>query len=208
MDDYVTVSEDALDALDAASSVCGLSAGDRIRLEDLLYGLMLASGNDAANVIAEYISGCTEAFADLMNETAAALGATGSHFVNAHGLPDEEHYTTAYDLYLLFNEAVKNDKFLTIISAKSHTASYTDGSGNAVSKTWTNTNGYLAGTYATPDGVSVVGGKTGTTADAGYCLVLYSENAAGNPVISVVLKGNSRSDLYKIMTQILTNFAN
>lgn len=63
---------------------------------------MLCSGNDAANAIAEHISGSVEKFSELMNQEAAALGASQSHFVNAHGLPDENHYTTAYDLYLIF----------------------------------------------------------------------------------------------------------
>ncbi|MCD8324746.1 MAG: D-alanyl-D-alanine carboxypeptidase [Clostridiales bacterium] len=208
LDQLLTVSDAAIDDLDSSSSVCGLEKGDQITLREALYGLMLCSGNDAANVIAENIAGSTEAFADLMNAKAQELGATHSHFVNAHGLPDEDHYTTAYDLYLIFNEAVKNEDFVTIISTTSHEASYLDASGNTVTQTWANTNGYLTGTYEMPEGVTVIGGKTGTTAAAGYCLVLYSTNEADSPIISVVMKGNSRSDMYKIMTQILTNFAN
>ncbi|MEI3340415.1 MAG: serine hydrolase [Eubacterium sp.] len=115
LDDTLTVSQDAIYTLMAGSSICGLKPGDKITLEDALYGLMLCSGNDAANVIAEYISGSTEKFADLMNEEAKALGATQSHFVNAHGLPDEDHYTTAYDLYLIFNAAIKNEDFVHFV---------------------------------------------------------------------------------------------
>ncbi len=207
-DQVLTVSEEAIDELDPNSSVCGLSAGDQITLRTALYGLMLCSGNDAANVIAESISGSTDAFADLMNEEALALGATHSHFVNAHGLPDEDHYTTAYDLYLIFQEAIQNEDFVTIISTVSYNASWTDAQGSAVTQTWSNTNGYLSGKYTQPDGVTVIGGKTGTTSQSGYCLVLYSENESGSPVISIVLKGNSRSDMYKIMSQMLTAFGN
>lgn len=207
-DEVLTVSEDAMAALDSGSSVCGLQAGDQITLGEALYGLMLCSGNDAANVIAEGISGSMTEFAGLMNEEALALGATQSHFVNPSGLPDEDHYTTAYDLYLIFNEAVKNETFVDIISTKSHDTSYLDANGATIEKTWNNTNGYLTGAYKEPEGITVIGGKTGTTKDAGYCLVLYSKNTSDNPLISVVLKGNSKGDLYKIMTQMLSNFSN
>ncbi|MCC8152077.1 MAG: D-alanyl-D-alanine carboxypeptidase [Lachnospiraceae bacterium] len=203
----LTVSDEAIDDLDPSSSVCGLEKGDQITLREALYGLMLRSGNDAANVIAEAISGSTEEFADLMNEAAQALGATHSHFVNPHGLPDDDHYTTAYDLYLIFNAAIQNEDFVDIISTISHDASYLDAEGNTVTQTWTNTNGYLSGTYAQPDGVTVIGGKTGTTGAAGYCLVLYSTNKSGEPVISIVMKGNTRFDMYTIMSQMLSAFS-
>ena len=92
LDAMVTVSENAVNQA-SDSSVCNLKAGDVIRLRDLLYGLMLRSGNDAAVAIAEYISGDVDSFAALMNQEAAAMGATRSHFVNPNGLPDENHYT-------------------------------------------------------------------------------------------------------------------
>ncbi|MCD8231509.1 MAG: D-alanyl-D-alanine carboxypeptidase [Clostridiales bacterium] len=206
LDETLTVSSEAIEELDPSSSVCGLEIGDQITLRQALYGLMLPSGNDAANVIAEAISGSTEAFADLMNETAQALGATHSNFVNANGLPDDEHYTTAYDMYLIFNEAIKNEDFVSIISTTSYEAAYLDANGNTVTKTWNNSNGYLSGLYSQPEGITVIGGKTGTTSEAGSCLVLYSENESGLPVISVVFKGNTRSDLYKMMTQMLSNY--
>lgn len=112
----------------SGSSICGLKPGDQLTLDQALYGLMLCSGNDAANVIAEYISGSTDKFAELMNKEAQALGATQSHFVNPHGLPDDNHYTTAYDLYLIFNAAIKDDRFVNYISTKKYTTSYTDAS--------------------------------------------------------------------------------
>ena len=88
----------------ADSSKCGLAAGDVLTVRDLLYGLLLVSGNDAANVLAEYYSGSIDKFAEEMNREAKALGATQSHFVNANGLPDDDHYTTIYDMYLIFQE--------------------------------------------------------------------------------------------------------
>lgn len=202
-----TVSEDAL-VLETGSTVCGLSAGDVISLEELLYGLMMCSGNDAANVIGEMISGTTEEFASLMNREALTLGATNSHFVNPHGLHDDDHYTTAYDLYLIFQEALKNETFRTIISTKSHTASFTDSQGEPIVKEWQSTNRYLSGDQEIPEGVNIIGGKTGTTNSARYCLVLYSENVAETPFISIVLKADSRDDLYYLMTELLKKTCN
>ena len=205
-DDTVTISEHAADQA-SDSSVCGMRAGDRIKLSDLLYGLMLKSGNDAAVAIAEHISGSEEAFAELMNETARSFGATNSHFVNANGLHDEDHYTCVYDLYLIFAHAIEEDFFMQLIQTTSYTVYYTDASGTQASQTWTNTNKYLNGEVTQPDGITVLGGKTGTTNAAGYCLVLLSNNDKKEPVISVILKSDGRSNLYYVMNQVLANFA-
>ena len=200
--DGVTVSEQAAPrAGDAA--VCGLHTGDRLTLEELLYGLLLKSGNDAADAIAEHISGDPESFARLMNEEAALLGATHSHFTNPHGLQDENHYTCVYDLYLMFNAALEYEEFQTIIKASNHTASYTDVNGTQVTQDWETTDRYLNGTAQPPEGVEVVGGKTGTTSDAGNCLALYSINAMQEPVISIVLKADSSDNLYSVMSELL-----
>lgn len=207
LNDFVTVSDAAV-AQTSESSVCGLNAGDVITVKDLLYGLMLASGNDAAIVLAEYYSGSVEAFAQVMNEEAAALGCTGSHFVNPNGLPDEEHYTTVYDMYLIFQEAIQYDAFTEIIKAPTYDALYTDKAGKSVKKTWNNTNRYINGSKSMPNGITVLGGKTGTTGAAGYCLVLYSQNQAGERLVSIVFKADGASNLYLLMSQILSEFGN
>ena len=208
LDEMITVSEKALEGMDPSSSVAGIQVGDTLSLEQLLYGLMLASGNDAASVIAEMIAGGQDEFAALMNEEALALGATDSHFMNPHGLPNTDHYTSVYDLYLIFNAAIQNEKFVEIISDSSYTATYTNSAGETVERTWTNTNKYLSGEVEEPDGVTVIGGKTGTTGAAGYCLVLLSENEADEQVISIVLKADGRSNLYLLMGEILGNYSN
>ena len=197
-----TVSAGAL-VLEEGSTLCGLHEGDILSLEQLLYGLLMCSGNDAANVIAETISGSQEAFASLMNEECRKLGATNSHFVNAHGLHNEDHYTTAYDLYLIFKAALSYDKFREIISCQSYTSTYTDRNGDAVMNIYGTTNKYLRGERTSPAHVTVIGGKTGTTFMAGYCLVLLSTNSLGEDFISIVLKGSSRDNLYDEMTQLL-----
>jgi D-alanyl-D-alanine carboxypeptidase (penicillin-binding protein 5/6) len=207
LSDMVTVSALAVDQ-DADSSVCNLREGDVISVKNLLYGLILASGNDAAIALAEYHSGSVEAFVEEMNRTAKELGATNSNFMNPNGLPDEEHYTTVYDMYLIFKEAVKQSDFLDIIGSKEVTANYLDKNGNAVEKTWTNTNRYIAGSVDAPDGFTILGGKTGTTSAAGYCLVLYSMNANGEKIISIVFKADGRANLYLLMNEMLKGFAN
>lgn len=206
LDAFVTISDNAVNQA-SDSSVCNLKAGDIVRLRDLLYGLMLRSGNDAAVAIAEYISGDVASFADLMNSEARAIGATHSHFVNPNGLPDENHYTTIYDMYLIFNKALENQTFIDLISTKSYDVVYTNAAGDAVERTWDNTNQYLSGSAKTPDGFTIIGGKTGTTGEAGYCLVLYSYNPSGQPIISIVFKADGKSNLYLLMNEMLSGFA-
>lgn len=202
LDDVITVSKDA-EIKESGAQLCGFKEGDKITLEQALHGLLMYSGNDAGVAIAEYISGSVEEFSDLMNETAKKLGATNSNFVNPHGLSDENHYTTAYDLYLIFNAAMKYDKFVEIINTDTWTTSYTLSNGSSKEITFKTTNLYLKGDEKSPEGVTVIGGKTGTTNAAGSCLVLLSENESGSPYISIVLKAGSRSILYTQMTDIL-----
>jgi D-alanyl-D-alanine carboxypeptidase len=193
---------------EAGASLAKLNPGDTLTLRQLLYGLMLPSGNDAGAAIAVHMAGSMEAFAQMMNQEAYQLGATGTHFVNAHGLNDPEHYTTAYDLYLIFHEALKYPEFREIIHTTSYTAEYTDQNGETISQTWTNSNKYLNGERDMPEGLSVIGGKTGTTKAAGYCLLLASEDENGDDYISVILKSDSRDHLYDSMTNIIQKIHN
>ena len=207
LSDQVTVTEDAV-ITEAGASLCGIKPGDVITMQDLLYGLMMPSGNDAANAIAVHMYGSIDAFADRMNVRARELGATGTHFMNPSGLTDENHYTTAYDLYLMFNEAMKLPLFREIIAEDSYTANYQNGAGEAVSKTWTVGNWYQKGERETPAGVSVLGGKTGTTQAAGYCLIMASNDSQDKEYISVVLKSDSGPSLYDNMTNIISKIVN
>ena len=202
LEDVVTVSRNHI-ILESGSSHCGLKAGDQISVKELLYGLMLKSANDAANVLADYISGSTEKFADLMNKEAMLLGATNSHFVNAHGLHDEEHYTTIYDLYLIFQNALYNETFREICGSTSYTASYKNSAGNPVTVEWENTMQYFTRNKIAPEGVTVLAGKTGTTTKALSCLALLSENEAGEEFISIILKSRDRGVLYDQMNDLL-----
>ena len=202
-DDLVTVSAHATD-FNWDESVAGLVTGDSLTLYDLICGLMLCSGNDCRTAIAEHISGSEEAFAELMNTEAARLGATGTHFVNPHGLHDDDHYTTAYDLYLIFNAACKDQRFMDIISMSSYTAEITGADGTVRTASWAPTNYYSAALAAPPEGVRVIGGKTGTTDQAGNCVILYDENTGGTPYISVIMGASDKTLLYDQMNQLFS----
>ena len=203
LSDQVTVTEDAV-ITESGASLCGIEPGDVLTLEQLLYGLMLPSGNDAGAAIAVHIAGSIEAFADMMNVEADRIGAVDTHFVNPHGLHDPDHYTTAYDLYLIFHEAMKNPVFREITGTTAYTASYRDRSGQTVSKTWKGGNWFMTGERETPAGITVIGGKTGTTQAAGYCLIMAEEAADGGEYVSVVLKSDSRPALYDNMENIIS----
>ncbi len=202
LDDVLTASPN-VHIEESGAVKLGIEEGDTMTLEQALHALMLKSSNDVAVLIAEHIGGSVEGFADLMNETANRLGATNSHFVNPHGLTDPNHYTTAYDLYLICNAAVKHDKFVEIIHTASYNSVYHDKDGNEKTMDMANSNAYIKGEAFAPNNVTVIGGKTGTTNAAGNCLVIYAKNSAGNPYISVVLQAPDRTTMYTEMTDLL-----
>lgn len=207
LSDFVTVGDETV-ITEPGATLCHIKPGDTLTLEQLLYGLMLPSGNDAGAAIAVHMRGSVEAFAEEMNRTAHAIGATGTHFVNPHGLTDEMHYTTAYDLYLIFNEALKYPQFQNIIQTVRYTANYTAADGTLKSQEWKNSNQYLTGQVPTPSGITVMGGKTGTTQAAGSCLIIGSRDASGHEYVSVVLKADNRTNLYHNMTKIIQKTVN
>lgn len=206
LSELVTVGDEVL--VESGSSLAHINPGDTLTMEQLLYGLMLASGNDAAAAIAVHMSGSIEAFADRMNQMAWEIGATDTHFTNPHGLTDENHYTTAYDLYLMYNEAMKYQEFRKIAGTVRYTASYTDGEGKPKVQEWKNSNQYLTGEASEPEGVTAVGGKTGTTSAAGSCLVLNCQDENHQDYVAVVLKAENRPALYENMTNIIGEIVN
>lgn len=203
LEDTVTVSHNVANITESGAKLCGLKEGDTIRLGDLLDALLIYSGNDAGIAIAEHIAGSEEAFSDMMNEEVAKLGAVDSHFVNAHGLHDDNHYTTAYDLYLIFQELMSNKEFLDIINHSEITIKYNNKEKQEVTKTFTNTNRYLKGDEPMPEGITVLGGKTGTTSKAGSCLILYSKDSDEKEYISIILKSETGNTLFSQMSYLL-----
>ena len=174
LDDTAVVTKEMVSV---EGSSMGLMPGDTVHYRDLLYGMMLASGNDAANSTAMLIAGSLEAFAELMNERAERIGMKNTHFVTPSGLDDEEHYSTAYDMALLACEALKNEDLAKAVSSRSARLEY----GNPPYKrTLTNHNKLLA-YFPYCDGV-----KTGFTKKSGRCLV-SSATKDGAGVVVVTL---------------------
>ncbi len=189
--------------LESGAQVAGLKEGDQMTLDQALHLLLINSANDAAVMIAEGVAGSVEEFANLMNRKAISLGATNTHFVNPHGLSDEDHYTTIYDMYLIMNAAVNYALFNEIIHMDSYTTVYTDKNGASKDINVKNSNRYLQGDVQAPSGITVLGGKTGTTSAAGSCLVLMVRDSSGNPYISVIMCADNRDLLYSQMTDLL-----
>lgn len=207
LDDEVTLEHD-IDLGEDGAVASTLSKGDTVSVDDLFHGLLVKSANDCAVILAEYIAGSEEAFVDMMNERAKELGATHTHFANSHGLHNDNHYTTAYDLYLIFKEVVKYDTFLDTASLKDYTMTYVTADGREVSEYMQSTDEFLLNTYPVPDGVTLYGGKTGTTSMAKSCLILMTENEAGERFFSVVMGAETHEDLYSSMTELLENIVN
>jgi len=152
-------------------SSAGIQVGETMTLQDLLYCAMLASGNDACNVIAEYIGGSIGEFVEMMNKRAQELGCVGTHFANTHGLPHENHYTTAWDFAQISLEAMTHSEFMEISDTISYEIAPTNMSGRRV---LTNTNGLINENSPLYPGYKYEyahGVKTGYTSAAGYCLV-------------------------------------
>ncbi len=189
----------------SGSSMAWLRTGETLTIEDLLYGMLLPSGNDAAVAIAEATSGSVEAFVEEMNRTALEIGATGTHFVNPHGLPDERHYTTPYDIYLTMNEAMKYEEFRKIVGTVNYSPHYKDSNGMPKTQNWSVTNRFMIGETPVPQGLEVLGGKTGTTNAAGYCLTMgVRKTSTGEEYISTVMKSKSKDELYQNMTNLIS----
>lgn len=185
-------------AANTGGSRLGLKTGDKITIKDLLYGLMLRSGNDAAVALAEVCAGSIVDFSNLMNKKANELGLVNTHFESPHGLDSDGHYTTAYELALLSDYALKNKTFLQIVGTYNYTISI-----NGHPKSLTNTNellGNLNGLY---------GIKTGFTNGANRCLVTACKRNDMD-IICVVLGCDTKkfrtSDSIKLIEYTFSNF--
>ena len=168
-----------------------LQKGDKISLQDLLYAIMLYSANDGAVAIAEHIGGSVEGFCQMMNEKAKQIGAYNTNFTSPHGLDNDMHYSTPYDLAIIMDYALNIDLFRKIISTHSYSISI-----NGYSRTLNNTNKLLTTLNGT------VGGKTGYTGKAGYCLVNNCKKD-NMDVIAVVLGAGTTNQRFNETKEIL-----
>lgn len=196
LDEIVTISKKAAGT---GGSSAKLKAGQKIKLEELLYGLMLKSGNDAAVAIAEHTAGSVEEFAKLMNEKAIELGALNTNFVTPHGLDTNNHYSTAYDMAVITAYALQNPIIAKIVSTSEKTMYFEDGS-----SVYLNNTNKLLSLYNGADGV-----KTGYTGMAGRCLI-GSATQNNWQVITVVFgepTSSSRiNDTIKLLDYCFNNY--
>ena len=183
--DSVTATESAFEGLSSDGSTANIVPGETMTVEQLLNCMLIVSANEACNILGETLYGSVDAFVARMNERAAELGCEHTHFANATGLHNSQHYTTAWDLYLITREALKHDKFMEICNSKSYTVPATNmtdkprelHSTNFLISNW-RARGYV---YRDAQGI-----KTGSTPEAGYCLI-SSALRGSRHMISVVL---------------------
>ena len=191
MDTMVTVPAEALEGLPEDSSTANLKAGEEMTLNDLLYCLMLNSANEAATTLAITVGGDIPTFVEMMNQRAQELGMTGTHFANPHGLHNDDHYTTAWDIYRMAKEAMTHAPFRQIVSTGRYDTAATNMSDP---RQLANTNGLLA-RYKYPGHLyaGTIGIKTGSTNQAGYCLCAAAKKK-GHTLVSVVLGADNPED--------------
>lgn len=187
LDDMVTFSRDAVYSVPADGSNMGMDAGQAITLEECLYGILVGSANEVANAVAEHISGSIDGFVSLMNEYAASIGCTDSHFTNTNGLQDDNHYTTAYDLAQISRRFFQNEMLCKI----GNTARYHfEPTSTQPDDFYLNNKHKLINGEIPYDGI--LGGKTGYTDEARQTLVTCAEQN-GMKLICVVFKEESPS---------------
>ena len=199
LDEEVTITYSILNTVDPSASVAGLRSGDVVTYRDLLYAAMLPSGADATNSIAILTSGNIENYVNKMNEFVKKIGLKNTHFVNVTGLDDDNHYSTADDVRKLLEYSLKNKTFRELYTAKE----YTMKNGKLLKSTLYK--------YNTPsDGLEkIIGSKSGSTGNAGYCLSSLS-NINGHEVITIVLNASRSGNTFYNISDTLTliNFMN
>ncbi len=184
LDDMITAPPGIHNGLSADGSTQNIKSGETMSLKDLLYCVLLPSANEACNVLAYVVAGGVDEFVALMNQRAAELGMTDTHFANTHGLHDENHYTTAWDIWLMAHEAMKNSTFREIVSTKEYVVPATNISEE---RHFYNTNALLTALkYSGYVYQPAIGIKTGSTGEAGLCLVSAAEQD-GRTLYCVVL---------------------
>lgn len=202
MDEIVTFSHNAVFSIERGSSNIGIDEGEAMPLEECLYGILVASANEVANGVAEHVAGSMDEFADMMNEKAKELGCTNTHFVNAHGLFDEEHYTTAYDLALIAKAFFQNEQLARLGNTASHHFLPTD----TQPDDFVSTNKHRLVTGSIPyEGIK--GGKTGYTDEARQTLVTCAEQG-GMKLICVIMKEESPDQFYDTVELFDYGFTN
>ncbi len=187
-------------------SVSELNEGDVITVYNLLICLLTASANNAAVALAEYLSGSEAAFAERMNTEMARMGIHDTHYANASGLHDDKHYTTPYDMYIVYQECMKHEVFKEIMDISVTEYEYYNAKGELRVRKVETTNQFKLGNYQMPEGFTILGGKTGTTTQAGYCLMLHVANAEGTEFIVGVYHAKTEEKLYTKLNDLMSTY--
>lgn len=186
--EIVTFSHDAIFGIESGSSHIGIDVGEKLTMEQCLYAIMLASANEVSWGVGEHISGTISDFSEMMTNRAKELGCLNTHFVNANGLHDDDHYTTAYDMALISRQAMQYSTFRKIISTKRYTIPPTNKheNENCFLNHHQMLNGYK---YPKYEYEYCIGGKTGYTTKAGSTLVTFAKKD-GVELVCVVMRAN------------------
>lgn len=190
LESTVTITEDIINAaIRAGASRAGFDPGERVKLIDLLYGAALPSGADATAALAQYLAGGEEAYVELMNQKADALELNNTHFVNASGLHDDDHYSTVREIAALMAYAMENELCRTLLSAASYTTASTEQHPYGITL-YSTTFSRMTTTAFGP--VNVIAGKTGYTDEARFCLASLATRADGREYILVTVGGSTK----------------
>ncbi len=207
LDDVATVTQSAISNIPSGYVIAPLFVGEKMKVEDLLYALMLKSANDGEYVLAEHVGGSVDGFSDMMNKKAEEIGCKNSHFVNPNGIHNSDHYTTAYDMYLISKYAMENKTFVKIVSTYQYALPATNKYSRS-DRIMKNTNNFINPTSRFYD-KNVKGIKTGTTLQAGNCLITDTTKN-GFDVITVILgaktKDSKFSETKKMINYMFENY--
>ncbi|NLJ97214.1 MAG: D-alanyl-D-alanine carboxypeptidase [Clostridiales bacterium] len=196
--EIVTFSHDSIFNVDRKSSLIGIDVGEQLTMQQCLYAILLMSANEVTYAVAEHVAGDIPTFANMMNERAKAIGCKNSNFVNPHGLPDDNHYTTAYDMALITREAMKNETFRKITGTRTSQIPATNKTDEI--RYLRNHHKFILKQDYTYDGA--IGGKTGFTSKARFTLVTIAKRG-DLELISVILKVDTSDNQYRDTTKLL-----
>lgn len=182
LEDIVTVKRSTLNSLSAGAVSAGLKAGEEISLKDLLYCVMVSSANDAAAVMAEHVAGSQSAFVEKMNVRAATLGCVNTNFTNVHGLQDDKQYSTARDLAIIVEEALKNEQFVHYFGVTSYTVAQTNSSS---ARRLTTTN-YMMDSQSKYFDARVTGGKPAAATSSDRSMICTAQTETGRYLCVVI----------------------
>ncbi|TAH68325.1 MAG: D-alanyl-D-alanine carboxypeptidase [Anaerolineaceae bacterium] len=196
--EIITFSRDAIFNIERDSTHIAIDVGEQLTVQQCLYGILLESANEATYGAAEHIAGSIPAFSDMMNEKAKSLGALNSNFVNPHGLPDDNHYTTAYDMALITREAMKNEAFRRITATRTYQIPPTNKQTDT--RYLRNHHKFILKNDLSYEGV--IGGKTGFTSKARYTLVTIAKRG-DLELICVILKDDTSAHQYEDTAKLL-----